>query len=252
MKVSEFQSAFGLPGRVLGVLRSRDGVPSKGPEVFRGRCTLTSLHYAMEGHTVWLKESNSPCKGGLVGLGLRDGLPDIPGGFGFFISSGRGEGFPPGERLKSCPETGEQMILSQPQGVMEGYEELRIKPYEDGDEADTVILFCDADQLGAMIFLFNYSKSGTDYDTVIAPAAAGCASLFRIPFGELKRPEPRAVIGLTDINARIHFDSRWLSFTVSKREFQRMLRDADDSFVKTQLWAPIAQRRERPEERKDN
>ena len=242
MRLAEFETIFGLWGKVLGIKRTDDALPTKGKAVFKTRCTISSLLYAMEGNTVCLTEKNSPCKGGLIGLGLKDGLPDIPGGFGHFISCGRGQGFPPGERLKSNPATGEQMILSQPQNVLNGQQGIVIKPFMDGDSSEIISIVCNPDQLSAMIFLFNYSKTGEQYDTVIAPAVAGCASIFRIPFGELRSNEPRAVIGLSDINARVSFDKSLLTFTISKNDFERMLQDADESFAKTDLWEKIYQR----------
>ena len=205
MKLTEFETRFGMAGRVLSIRRVKGMEPTRGAEVFPARCSLSAILYALKGHEVCLTDKNSPCKGGLVGLGLVDGLPPIPGGFGYFISCGRGEGFRPGERLKADPESGERMILSQPQKVAEGFDGILLRPYADGDTPDTVALFCDPDQLSAMVYLFNFSKDGSRYDTVIAPAVSGCASLFRIPFGELRQPEPRGVIGLTDINARVHF-----------------------------------------------
>jgi uncharacterized protein (DUF169 family) len=240
MKIAEFEKSFKLEGKVVGIKRMVDAEPTRG--VFKTRCTVSCLLHVLEGNEVVLTEKNSPCKGGLVGLGMQDGLPQTPGGFGYFISCGRGEGFPEGERLKSNIETGERMILAQPQNVMEGYNSIWIKPYEDGDEPDTVTLFCNPDQLSAMTFLFNYSKAEGKYDTVIAPAVSGCASLFRIPFAEAKMEEPRAVIGFTDINARPDFDADMMTFTVSRNDFERMLREADESFVNTKLWERICSR----------
>ena len=242
MKLTEFETRFGMAGRVLSIRRVKGMEPTRGAEVFPARCSLSAILYALKGHEVCLTDKNSPCRGGLVGLGLVDGLPPIPGGFGHFISCGRGEGFRPGERLKADPESGERMILSQPQKVAEGFDGILLRPYADGDTPDTVALFCDPDQLSAMVYLFNFSKDGSRYDTVIAPAVSGCASLFRIPFGELRQPEPRGVIGLTDINARVHFPASWASLTVSAGDFARMLRDADESFVSTPLWEQIAAR----------
>ena len=242
MNIKEFTKAFGLENKILAVTRTDGKTPSRGKEVFPVRCTMSALQYALKGNEVVLTRQNSPCGGGLVGMGFRDGLPQTPGGFGKFISCGAGEGFPAGERLKSNETNGERMITSQPQNVLKGHECICLKPYEDNDNADTVIIFCTADQLSAMNFLFNYSKSGESYDTVIMPPTSGCSSLFRIPFGELEKAEPRAVIGLADINARVDYDKELLTFTVSGDDFHRMLSDADQSFVITPLWQRLFDR----------
>ena len=54
----------------------------------------------MKGETLFFHAENLSCKGAATGFGFVDGIPDIPGGFGHFLSHGRGDGFPPGERVK--------------------------------------------------------------------------------------------------------------------------------------------------------
>jgi hypothetical protein len=55
---------------------------------------------------------------------------------GYFLSAGRGEGFPPGERLNCSPEIAEAMILNQPKNLLEGFDGIELKPYEAGDNPD--------------------------------------------------------------------------------------------------------------------
>ena len=242
MTFAKFIEAFKLENQVLGITKASGKEASRGKEVFSARCTMTALKYALKGNELVLNAKNSPCGGGLIGMGFVDGLPQTPGGFGKFISYGAGEGFPEGERLKSCPETGERMILSQPQNVLSGFDSIIIKPYAENDNPDTVCIFCNTDQLAALNFLFNYSKSGKDYDTVIMPPLSGCASIFRIPFAEAEKEEARAVVGLSDFNAKLHFNKDWLTFTVSHKDFQRMLNDLEDSFIQTKYWKTFTER----------
>lgn len=237
MQIKEFQSVFKLEGNVLGIRRVKGCLSSNGA-MLGNSCAVWALNHALNGETIIFTAENSTCRGGLTGMGFRDGLPPTPGGFGRFISSG-GEGCPPAQRLYHSPEAGEKMILNQPQRIMEGYDGIEVKPYEDGDEPELVTIFCDADRLSAMCFLFNFGKDSNQYDMVIVPTVSGCASIFRVPFGELRRAEPRAVVGLTDLNARVGFAPGLMMLTVSGKDFKRMLEDADESFGKTKLWQTV-------------
>ena len=240
MHIEEFQRTFQLNGKVFGIRRVKDLLPS-GREMIPNACTVTAFKSAMEGKTVYLTAENALCKGSLTGLGFRDGLPPIPGGYGNFLACGA-QGGPPPHRLNRSPEAAEALIWAQPQRVMEGYDGLEIKPYRDGDTPDLVTIFCDADRLSAMCYLFNFSKDGGRYDTIIVPTVSGCASIFRVPFGELEREEPRAVVGLADLSARIHFTPELLALTVTGQDFKRMLADADASFISTKEWKTIQER----------
>ena len=86
MDIKEFTKAFGLENKILTVNRTDGKTPSRGKEVFPVRCTMSALHYSLKGNEVVLTQQNSPCGGGLVGMGFRDGLPQTPGGFGKFNS----------------------------------------------------------------------------------------------------------------------------------------------------------------------
>ena len=203
-------------------------------------CTLKMLHRAFAGETLYLNTENITCNGAAAGFGFVDGLPNIPGGFGHFISYGRGKGFPPGERVKCSPETGEAMFLNQPKDVMDGLNAVCIKPYEPNDGADIVTALVTPDQLSTLIHIFCFRKA--EYDNVIAPMTSGCASVFRIPFGELKRAEPRAVIGNIDVFSRPHFDKDMFFFTVSGKDFETMLADTDESVITAPIWKGVQSR----------
>ncbi len=219
-------------------------------------CTLKMMDKVLKGETLCFSAKNTPCYGFPTGAGLSDGIPNTPGGFGYFIAQGRGQGFPPGERIKCCPDLGEEMLLRQPQDVMAGHNGIMVKPYAPEDEGDTVTALVNMDQLSTLIHLFNYRK--TSYDNVYFPMVSGCASVFRLPFGELKQiggesvqksaaatetvqpqeglfRQSRAVIGNADVFSRPHFPKETAFFTVSGNDFTQMLKDADESV----LIAPI-------------
>lgn len=203
-------------------------------------CSLRLLQKALEGETVFFNAADLSCRGAATGLGFSDGIPDTPGGFGHFISSGRGEGYPPGERIKCSPQLGEEMLLAQPQKVMHGYSAICVQPYGSAIASDLVTVLANLDQISALIHLFNFRKAA--YDNVIAPMSSGCASVFRIPFGELETEHPRAVIGNIDVFSRPHFGANTAFFTVSGEDFAQMLADAQESVLASHIWRGIKAR----------
>lgn len=238
MRYKDFAQKLKLENKVTGI----DRIPSCGdyrkcPEA----CSLAVLNRVMEGETVCLDVNNTSCKGSCTGLGLSDGIPQIPGGFGAFISHGSGDGFPPGERIKKDAKLAEEMLLKQPQDVMGGYSAIELKPYEEGDDPDLVTMLVTPDQLSTLIHLFNYEC--TDYDNVIMPMTSGCASVFRIPFGELKRGEKaRGIVGNVDVFSRPHFPADSFFFTIPGKAFRHMLDIAGESVIASPIWKGVGKR----------
>ena len=237
MKAQRLFEILKLENKVVGIKRMAEGEANK--DLLSG-CTLKELNRAFHGETLTLAFECGKCTGSNTGFGFIDGVPAIPGGFGNFVSMGKGKGYPTGERVKMTPEIGEKMILSQPQDVMENNKYIRVKPFVDGDECDTVTFLVNPDQLSVLVHIFNFRK--TDYDNIIAPMVSGCASIFRIPFGELRRENSRAVIGNIDIFARPHFDKNTFFFTVTGKDFKQMLEDAEESVISSPIFKGVESR----------
>lgn len=238
MDIKKLENILSLKYPICTVKRLKDKVNA---DKIEGSCVLSAFKNAAE-KKVHLSVDNLPCYGAITGCGFVDGIPKTPGGYGYFISYGRGEGYPEGERVKKCPELAEEMILSQPQGVMNGYKTIQIGSYTKGDDFDTAVFIVNPDQLSALVHLFNFRR--TAYDTIISPMCSGCASVFRIPFGVTEFPVSKAVIGNFDIGARLDFDKDLLFFSVVKSDFEQMLSDADESIFTTSYWMKIKRRLE--------
>lgn len=238
MKYEALVIELKLENRVIGIKR----IPRiTAADKIKETCILSALNRVMRGETIVATDSNIACKGGCTGLGLSDGVPDVPGGFGYFIASGRGEGFPIGERVKKTPALGEEMLLAQPQNVLDGNTAVELSPYNASENYDTVTVLVNPDQLSALIHIFNYEK--VDYDNVIMPMVSGCASIFRLPFGELARGEAaRAVIGNADVFSRVHFEKDTFFFTVSDRAFKDIIRNSGKSMLAAPIWKNIKKR----------
>ena len=238
MKTEEFLKELKLENKALSIILSDDESVSEPP---RGNgCSLPLLNSALKGETVHIRPTDLSCPGAVRGFGFSDECPETKGGFGLFISHGAGEGFPEGERLKKDPETAVEMLNNQPVNVLGGQTSIIIKPCEEGDAAELVSFLAEPDQLSGLVQLFSY-RTGA-YDNVISPLCSGCASIFRIPLGELKRENPRGVIGNIDMVGRMFFDRNEFFFTIPMRAFREMLEDADNSFLFTSGWKGVKKR----------
>lgn len=237
MNNKELSDHLKLENKVLSIRRTKDKHPAHDDK--KG-CNLRLLNNVMSGETITITQNSTSCRGANNGFGFIDGLPDIPGGFGNFITKGKGEGFPPGERIKCSIAVAEQMILTQPTNVMEDFTAIEVKLFDEDSPSDLVAILVNPDQLSALVHLFNYRKH--EYDQVIMPMSSGCASLFRIPFGELLSGRRRAVIGNADIFSRPHFEKDTVFFVIDREIYEEMLEDADESFLISPIWNGVKKR----------
>lgn len=202
-------------------------------------CVYQLFDAAIESKVI-LHSRTISCRGACVGCGFTDGIPDIPGGFGHFISKGRGEGFPRGERIKCCPKIAEEMLLSQPQKIMETFNAIEIEPFHEHLKPELILFFVTPDQLSGLLALFYYRTH--EIDRVIVPMSSGCAQLFRIPFGETKKERPKAVLGNVDFFSRPHLDKSLLSFVVPFSSFAQMCEDAPECCFYSPAWNGVKKR----------
>lgn len=237
MEFVQFAAELGIAGRVLAIRRVDEGQPINP---CTENCAFLALNNALQGETVLLSEEMVRCFGGKGGFGFSDAAMDVPGGYGHFVSAGAGEGAPLGMRLKQSPELADLGALASPQGVMGGKSMIEIKPYSEPDASDLVTILATPDQLSALNLLFQYRK--VESDAVFFPAGSGCSSVFRLPFAELGKEKPRAVIGNADVSSRPGFPADTLFFTVSGEAFQEMLHDAGESFLIAGAWKKLRER----------
>ena len=240
MTYDEFASELCIVGKALSVTRLSN-VQAYCPEG-EGCAFQLALHHALDGETVRLSAETVRCFGGKGGFGFVDGLMDVPGGYGHFVSFGAGEGAPPGMRLKQSPALAEAGALVSPQDVMGGHTVIEIKPYADNETPDLVTILASPDQLSALNLLFHFRKVESDHTCF--PTGSGCSSVFRIPFAELRSENPRAVIGNADISTRPAFGADTLFFTVPGAAFKQMLVDAGESFLIAPAWKKLRGRME--------
>ena len=247
-----------------------DDKPAQARQFQEGKwgCVMFMLAAAVKGETAAFDSRTFGCQGGGTGLGFGNQYKNFAGGeacFKYFLSTGNeqwedgrqaGEKVKPylrpeayhhfmhGERYVKTPELVGKFIDSLPMTeVPTKY--VVMKPLEQVDEmADdlrVVIFLGDMDQIAALTVLANYGRGHNE--NVIFPFAAGCQSIGIYPYREAERPEPRAVLGLNDISARVYLKRMLkddvMSFAMPTALFKEMEANLTGSFLEQDTWAQL-------------
>jgi len=222
-----------------------DNKPENAMQFMEGRrgCVIAMLNAAAKGRTAVFDRKTAGCIGGEVGLGFGNAYPKFPGGIEYFLSTGRGEGYMPGEGYKKTPEFAQQFADNLPMTDIP-YQYVVFKPLTEVDneqeKPQLVVFYANADQLSALVVLANYNRPTSD--NVIIPFGSGCQATCLLPYSEARRDTQRAVVGLIDITVRPMVDADILSFTVPFAMFKEMEDNIDGSFIEKHLWHKIRER----------
>ena len=209
------------------------------------------------------------CIGGGVGLGFGNQYKNFPGGeegFCHFLASGNAgrpggselaeqikpfmtkeshENFLYGERYIKSPHLVHKFLEALPMtDISEAF--IVFKPLADIDplkeKPQTVIFFVNPDQLSALVVLANYGRGNNE--NVIIPYAAGCQTVGIYPYHEAKSAKPRAVVGLTDLTARVYVrkqlgDPHFMTFAAPFALFEEMEQNVPGSFLERHTWLSL-------------
>jgi uncharacterized protein (DUF169 family) len=247
-----------------------DHKPSGARQFQEGKwgCVMFMLAAAVKGETAVFDRGTFGCQGGGVGLGFGNQYRNFAGGeecFKHFLSSGNEQWetgrqaaaqvkpylrpeayhhFTHGERYFKTPELVGKYIEALPMTeVPTKY--VAFKPLAEVDESRedlrVVIFLGDMDQISALTVLANYGRGHNE--NVIFPVAAGCQTIGIYPYREAERPEPRAVLGLSDISARVYLKRLLkddvLSFAMPLALFREMEANVTGSFLLEDTWAQL-------------
>jgi uncharacterized protein (DUF169 family) len=232
-------------------------------------CVMWLAVHAAKGKAAVADKKTFGCFGGGVGLGFGNQYKNFPGGeegFCHFLSTGNAdrEGgleiaekikpymtkesydhFLHGERYIKSPELVEKFVKALPLTEIPATYVV-FRPLSDVDPArekpQTIIFFVNPDQLSALTVLANYGRG--DYENVIIPYAAGCQTIGIYPYREAKSKKPRAVIGLTDLSARVYVrkqlgDPHLMTFAAPFALFEEMEQNVPGSFLERHTWQSL-------------
>lgn len=234
MSFSELVSELHMNDRIFAVTRVRSEVYSR----CEGDCVMRSIPALLRGEEKIFAPETNGCRGYKSNSGFSADPPAIPGGAEYFLSYGRGEGFPEGERLKKTPEIAKEYFDSYPRQTVLPGNAYRVTPYTEGCEAEVVWMFATPDQLSALIMLYTFRTSDSSEEFLLS-FASGCGSLFAQPFSQLTAAHPRAVLGCTDLASRPYFDKNLLSLSVTHGRFLEMLEDTPECFFHGAFWKKL-------------
>lgn len=247
MSYSELVRELALDKKIIAVTRVN---AENEQETHIAGCIYKAMNKVMAGETLVLKKGTCSCNGFNHNSGLLDTMPNIPGGFGLFLSKGSDQRWtPPGEKFKCDPATAEAMWDHLPKDVMGGFDAIKLQPYTEDLKPDVVVAFVMPDQLSAMIVLHGYDRA--EYDHVIATTVSGCASMLRIPFAEMGKDKPKAVITGTDLAQRHFMDEDKLAIAFTGENFEKMLSVTGECFFHSPVFKKIRQRIRKDEDLTD-
>ncbi len=231
-------------------------------------CVMFMLAAAVKGKTAAFDRKTFGCAGGGTGLGFSNQYKTFAGGeecFCYFLSTGNEQwekgremtqkvkpflrpeafdNFVHGERYVKSPELVRKFLDDLPMTDIP-YEYVVFRPLKEvnaGQEIPEVVVFLgDMDEISSLSILSNYARETSD--NVIFPHAAGCMSIGIYPFKEAKSENPRAVLGLNDISARLHMKRLLkddvMSFAAPFSLFQEMEENVPGSFLERPTWAEL-------------
>jgi uncharacterized protein (DUF169 family) len=232
-------------------------------------CVMWLVVHAAKGKVAVADKNTFGCFGGGVGLGFGNQYKNFPGGeegFCHFLSSGNAkrkggmeiaekikpymtkeshENFLHGERYIKSPVLVKKFIDNLPlTEIPQRY--VVFQPLDTVDtekeKPQTIIFFVNPDQLSALIVLANYGRG--DNENVIIPYAAGCQTIGIYPYREAKSKKPHAVVGLTDLSARVYVrkqlgDPYFMTFSLPFSLYEEMEQHVPGSFLERHTWQSL-------------
>ena len=266
---SKIADAISLNYQPVALIWS-DQKPPQAMQFQEGKwgCIMWLAASAAKGKAAACDRKTFGCFGGGVGMGFGDQYVNFPGGkdcFCHFLSGGNAQweqgrqaaekvkpflrkesydNFVSGERYIKTPERVHQFIENLPITDIPA-EYVIFKPLADIDPQQetpqVIVFFADPDQLSALVVLANCDRP--DNQNVIIPYAAGCQTIGIYPFQEAEAQRQRAVVGLTDLSARVSIRKmladHLMTFAVPLAMFEEMENNVANSFLERPTWQAL-------------
>jgi uncharacterized protein (DUF169 family) len=244
--------------------------PEKSIQFKRGRygCVMNLFASAASGKTAVFDRETYGCWGGGVGLGFGNTYKEFPGGEGcfcYFLSVGnknnnKGESllaglkdkiseslyekFYNGEGLMDNPELVGKFLENDLPIIDISFKYVIFKPLSECDHKDNikvVTFLVSADQLSAFVILCNHFREGIN--NVGIPQAAACHQIGILTYNECEKENPKAIVGLTDISARLNIlntiGGDFLTISMPYKLYIKLEEISDNSFLTRPTWNKI-------------
>ena len=271
---SKIADAIGLETHAVA-LTWADAAPEGAIQFQPGRwgCVVSLVAtVAAKGRVGVFDRQTYGCWGGGVGLGFGNCYEVFPGGmdgFCHFLAEGNESSetgrliademakSPGGKRLEDDFRNGERYLKDS--AITRRFVEsmpirevpvqyVIVKPLEltdpEHEDVKNVTFFVDPDQLSALTVLANYTEP--ERENVALPWAAACQIMGIFAYRELEREHPRALVGLTDLSARLNVrasvGANVLSFTMPWPLFLQMEQNVDGSFLQRRTWQELREK----------
>ncbi len=86
----------------------------------------------------------------------------------------------------------------------------------------------------------NYALETTE--AVYAPFGSGCSTILAYPLKEAAKEQPRAVLGMFDVSARLMVENEILTLAMPYSIFLNLLENVQGSFLETGSWKKVLKR----------
>lgn len=269
---SEIARAAGITMNPVAIVWT-DRKPTKALELKAGTwgCVMWLFaKVAKEGKTAVFSRDTTTCAGGAMGIGFGRPLTQHAArteeGFCSFLSNGL-EGaadkkayeaiidrsfdaphkkmLTEGERFMKSPAVVKKFLQNLPvYDAKDGYIVMKpVHEVENGEDVRSVVFVANADQISALAILANYGTGNIRDGIIVAAGAAGCQAMGVCTYAEGEGKNPRAVVGLTDLSARMHVRNTLgkdvLTFSVPLALYREMEKNVRGSFLGLDLWKEL-------------
>ncbi len=201
-------------------------------------CLICQLALVRDGKSLCFNGDSIGCGGGQRYLGF---VRELRPNFEYFLSCGI-PGKMEGERYKKTPEMVKEILKNMPE--FEAPKKYiifkRWDMLEEKDDPEVVIFFAPADVLSGLFTLSSFDE--VNPNGVFAPFSAGCGSIVQYPYLENKSKNPRCVLGMFDVSARLCVPEEVLTFSAPIKKFLRMIDNMPESFLITSSWNKVYNR----------
>ena len=267
---SKLVEALGLQTHAVA-LTWADTAPDEAIRFKPGRwgCVVAAVAtVAAKGRVAVFDRDSYGCWGGGVGLGFGNRYEVFPGGvegFCHFLAHGNNDSeegrrvgeqvaawgdrhmtddFLNGECYLKSADISRRFVAAMPMQDIPA-RCVVVKPLEQIDpeheDVKSVTLFVNPDQFSALTVLASYTDP--DRENVAVPWAAGCQVMGIFAYRELEREHPRALVGLTDLSARVFtrasLGDKVLGFTIPWPLFLHMEENVEGSFFERRTWQQL-------------